>query len=705
MTRKMAVIGFSYLIGLFIASFFAFNIDLYIGSFTFILGIILYFLLRKHDKHAYAVSIITIGIAFCICGLYTNFVYNQIISLDNSEPIYTEAKVIDVTYDSKGSAKYICKTENFNNNFKFVLYTNDNQFDYETDICAELNFKEFSNNAYFSSKDYYKSNGIYLYASIKSLTSITENKNLIYYVKTYSDFVTNKINENLDTDSAAILNAMFTGDKTNYSGQLKSNMYKCGIGHILAISGFHFSVLVGLLMLLLKNKNKYVVVPVLIVLCLMYCLFTGCSMSSLRAVIMIIIVYSGRLVNRKADVTNSLGIAAFVLTLFSPFTAKNVSLLLSLAGTFGIAVVGNYVNEYINKKYKIKKPSKIRTALVASYCAFFCTAPISIYVFNGISLAGAVLLLVITPLCIAAIYSAFVYAALGCVVTQLVKFSGIAVKIMLIIVNEIANFDWIYIYFTDSRFYILMTILLAIVIAIYLISKNVSKTLVSIIVSICVIIASSFIFKFIDKTEFKIAFLSDKYNGTVILYTDEVADLIISSNDDYMITNIDDFLIENEIKKIDSIVFSNIKSEKYYLYESLADKYKVEQISVPSSDYNDIIDNGLFSDLYIYTVKPIAFKTGKCYNIDVADEGVTVYSNTFSMFIGNKPKRKYDIVILSDKSPTNYFDYNANFMVANLRSLDYQDEIVNVYKSKQFILFVDNDGEITRRSYGYAFYG
>lgn len=705
MTRKMAVIGFSYLIGLFIASFFAFNINLHIGISAIIAGIALYFILRKHNKTAYSVAIVTLGIAFCVCGLYTHFVYDKIVSIDKSEPIYTEATVLDITYDSNGSTKYICKTKNFDNNFKFVLYPDDTTFDYETKICADLKFGEYSNNAYFASKEYYKSNGIYLYASIKNIKSKTANKNLIYYIKTYSDYVTDKINANLDSDSAAILNAMFTGDKTNYTAELKSQMYKCGIGHILAISGFHFSVLVGLLMLFLKRKNKYIVVPLLIVLCLLYCLFTGCTMSSLRAVIMIIIVYSGRLFNRKSDILNSLGIAAFLLTLFSPYAAKNVSLLLSLAGTFGIGVVGVSVNEYITKKRKIKKPSKLRLAFVGSYCAFLCTAPISIYVFNGISIVGTLLLIVITPICIVAMYFAFIYATLGCVITPLIKISGIAIKILLTLTGELSKLDFIYVYFTDTRYYYLLAILVVAVIAVYLITKNFTRTTLSVIISVFVIISASFVFKYTDKTHFKIAFLSDKTCGAVVVYDNETADIIVSGGNEYTVSNIKDFLLENDIGYVDGIVFTDMKAEKYSLYENLVKEYKVSKIDLPSDDYNDIIESGIFSGSYITTIKPIVFKTSKYYNINVEENSVKLFSNGFSMFIGNEPDYSYDVVVLSDAKAKAAGNYNADFMVANLKSADYDDEIINVYKSSRFILTVDNGGKITKRSYGYAFYG
>ena len=397
MTRKMAVIGFSYLLGLFVASFLSFKLNIVIGIILAIFSILTGVLFRKLDKTTYFAFFATIGFALLIYGFYGINVYDKVILLNN-QTIYTEAKIENITIESDSRVEYTCKTTNLDQNFTFTLYAYDLKANYDDIICADIGYTKYYNNQYFSSADYHKSKNIFLYGKIVDLSRIKTNRTINYYIKTYSDFVADRISTILPNDAGAVINAMFTGNKTYYSQEIKNQMYQTGIGHIVAISGFHFSVLCGLLMMLLRKTKRYISIPVLLLFSICYCIFSGCSISSLRACVMVIVFYLSQLVGRKADILNSLGLAAFLLTIFSPFSIKDASLMLSLAGTFGVAVAGKYINEKIDEKFETIF-SNFRRTLIASLTAAICTAPISIFVFNTISIAGPFLIVLVTPLC------------------------------------------------------------------------------------------------------------------------------------------------------------------------------------------------------------------------------------------------------------------------------------------------------------------
>ena len=208
MTRKMAVIGFSYLLGLFVASFLSFKLNIVIGIILAIFSILTGVLFRKLDKTTYFAFFATIGFALLIYGFYGINVYDKVILLNN-QTIYTEAKIENITIESDSRVEYTCKTTNLDQNFTFTLYAYDLKANYDDIICADIGYTKYYNNQYFSSADYHKSKNIFLYGKIVDLSRIKTNRTINYYIKTYSDFVADRISTILPNDAGAVINAMF----------------------------------------------------------------------------------------------------------------------------------------------------------------------------------------------------------------------------------------------------------------------------------------------------------------------------------------------------------------------------------------------------------------------------------------------------------------------------------------------------------------
>ena len=709
MTRKMAVIGFSYLLGLFIASYFSFSLSVKLGLIIIPVGILFAVILRKRMILAWFVALTTIGCSFLWYGYYGLNTYNKIISL-NEQTVYIEAKVIDYKVLSNNNTVCLCKSENLDKNFEFNLYTYDLILDYDSEFKADINFSKYQNNQYFESAEYYKANDIFLYGNLEKVYEVTNNKTFNYYVKKYSDYVSAKISRLLPNDSGAIVNAMFTGDKTYYSGILRDKMYRTGIGHILAISGFHFTVIAGMLMFVLKPAKKYISIPILIAFCVIFCIFTGNSISSIRACIMITVFYLSQLANRKADSLNSLGLAGFLLTISSPFAVKDASLLLSLIGTFGVAVMGTYINKKLDDKRKIKtritKFTLLRRALIISLSAGICTAPISIMVFDGISIIGPFLLIVVTPICSLVLYLSLIYGVLGClpIFNFIIKFAGAIVNLMLIIIDFVDKFDFIYIHINKDYIQIWAFVTGFVLVFLFLITKN-NKLLIKVsAISICVLLTFSVCYKIFDDTKFSIVALSDSKTGAVVIYRDKSADIIVTGTDGSTADNITDFLQQNNITIINSIIFNELEPAYYPHYVNLYKNYQIDNIVASDEDLSLLESTFLFDKSNKISLEKVEKISKECYNIEVTEDGYVVRSDDFSMLVTDYDEiyDEYDIVVISQKEFT-LPEFDSIYL--NMRAGEYDDKIINVYRTPTFILSVNYNDEITERSYGYAFYG
>ena len=107
-----------------------------------------------------------------------------------------------------------------------------------------------------------------------------------------------------------------------------------GIGHLLAISGLHVSILGMALRKLLKKLYvpEKSAIPVCILLVAAYGQMTDFSISTSRAVIMMILLLAADLFERTYDGKNALALAAVIILLQKPFALFSCSFLLSFGG-------------------------------------------------------------------------------------------------------------------------------------------------------------------------------------------------------------------------------------------------------------------------------------------------------------------------------------------------------------------------------------
>lgn len=138
-----------------------------------------------------------------------------------------------------------------------------------------------------------------------------------------------------DTLVADFLSGIFTGEfDNNYLRQLLGDV---GLQHVLAISGFHFSLLALLIGIIARHilPRKIAVIALMMAL-LCYMLFVGTSPSLIRALISCEVVFLSQLVCRPSSSLSRLGLALIVILLIDPHNAMHLGCQLSFLATAGI---------------------------------------------------------------------------------------------------------------------------------------------------------------------------------------------------------------------------------------------------------------------------------------------------------------------------------------------------------------------------------
>ncbi len=134
---------------------------------------------------------------------------------------------------------------------------------------------------------------------------------------------------------ASFLGSLLTGDVEDR--MLRYEFNKLGLQHILAISGFHFAILIAFcsfaLGLFLPSKWKYIV---LLLMINVYFVFVGTLAAVQRSYLTALFFLIAKLLKKRSSGVNLLGAALFIEVLLDPFISMDLGFQLSFLSCFGI---------------------------------------------------------------------------------------------------------------------------------------------------------------------------------------------------------------------------------------------------------------------------------------------------------------------------------------------------------------------------------
>ncbi len=151
-----------------------------------------------------------------------------------------------------------------------------------------------------------------------------------------------RIRRACDGEAGELASAMLLGARDGLSDETLRDFRRAGVSHLLALSGLHLTLLVGMLDRLLyvckagKRTRIFTVIPLVLV----YLFLTGCSFSMLRATVMLLFVYLAFLLHGDHDALTALGISAAAILLIEPTAVFNTSFQMTVLATLGLLTLG-----------------------------------------------------------------------------------------------------------------------------------------------------------------------------------------------------------------------------------------------------------------------------------------------------------------------------------------------------------------------------
>ena len=253
-------------------------------------------------------------------------------------------------------------------------------------------------------------------------------KTPVVLLRQFRDNLAAVYDELLPAREAAVIKSMLLGDRLDMDRDLVDLYRIMGIFHILSISGLHVTILMlagnKLLSAIINERHAGVIVLVFMIL---YCLLTGASVATVRAVSMGGVLVGAKIFYREYDLLASVAWVCVALLIFEPLYLFTVGFQLSFGAVFGIGILTAPIERCLSKIKPMKRLKNIGllkafnkslavgiAAVVSTYIVFaFHFYEIPLYsVLGNIVIAPTVTIILVLGLMVGLVGLVFMPAAL-----------------------------------------------------------------------------------------------------------------------------------------------------------------------------------------------------------------------------------------------------------------------------------------------------
>lgn len=202
------------------------------------------------------------------------------------------------------------------------------------------------------------------------------------------------LDKHFPSEIAALSAALIFGDRSMFDPEVLENYQNTGIVHLLAISGLHVSLLIGMVFYLgiRIGFTRQFMLNFLLLILPIYVILTGASPSVTRACLMVFLVLITVKWKRNLKLLpiDAISIAFICYILYSPLTIFDVGFQLSFSVSLAIIISARY----ILMRYQKTLARMLATSITAQLAAL----PFLLYHFFEMSLLGIAANLIYIPL-------------------------------------------------------------------------------------------------------------------------------------------------------------------------------------------------------------------------------------------------------------------------------------------------------------------
>lgn len=426
------------------------------------------------------------------------------------------------------------------------------------------------------------------------------------FIAALRDSVKGMLSQYLGGDEEALALSMMFGDDSRVSAKLYDEIRVSGTAHYTAVSGAHFSVFTALLLWLLPIKRERARSAAALAVMLPAVIFFGASASVIRSAVMLSICFAAPLFNLRAEPLNTLCAAFVLITAVSPASVLDVGFQMSVLGVFGASAVGMRLGKRLRGKLggrgvALKACERAIDVLCPSVCAVICTAPISISVFGGISLIGAVTTVIIMPLFMCAMAAVFLMGALG--LSFPVIFAALPLKVMRAVIGFFGGFDgwWLS---CDFKGGVLLSVIcvIAVTLMAFLDEKHLrlcaNITLLTMLSAVALCLCMSF-------TRSRVEFVSDGKDGAAVICGGDEAAVYVCGSGGGLCGRLSQALRRNGVKTVSVFAAPDLSYTGALAAAELSEIIPIEKLYA-NVDTFDVLERGYEGELYSEPVQSLS---------------------------------------------------------------------------------------------------
>ncbi|CAN5639905.1 ComEC/Rec2 family competence protein [soil metagenome] len=190
-----------------------------------------------------------------------------------------------------------------------------------------------------------------------------------------------------------------------------------GLSHVVAISGWHISLLGGVVSGALRGLSRRPRSLLVLAAITSYAVLAGASPSVIRAALMASVVLLARESGRKGQASAALGLAALGMLLVDPATVEDIGFQLSLTATAGLLCWAGPIGDRLRPRLPQRTPGWMLEALAVSLAAQAATLPLVLLHFGRLSLVAPLANLLVAPIVAPVMLAATLALAAGALVT------------------------------------------------------------------------------------------------------------------------------------------------------------------------------------------------------------------------------------------------------------------------------------------------
>lgn len=560
MKRKMIGAAAAYLAGLFFASFFT-------GiKFAAVLLLIFMLVIIKGIKGRDLMMLfVCFSCAFIISKTYGHFYHDRIVSRSGSSGNF-EGRIVGIENYAGDLSLYTLKGDLDGVPGVKVTYLGSGLNVEYGDIMhlKGCTFSEYKNDYVFRNKDIFMAEGIFLSAEYPESAELehTNSRPVKNALVRYREKMISRFRSSMDGETGDFIGAMVFGEKRGFDPATRTSLYRTGVGHVMAVSGLHVSVIAIMLMTLFKRFRLGRVLPFILMNIFMFLFISMAEwpVSAIRASIMVDFVYSAQIFRRQSDTCNSLAAAVLIICIANPYAVYSSGFLLSVTASFGIGVFGPYMTKNFTE-------SKFAKSAVIMICTSLCVFPLSMKFFGETSLISPVTNLLFLPLCSAALVLGAVFVMTGGVLPVL-GFAELLLRPVLAASEIISRYSLTYFCFPGENSAIIILAFAAAVIAVHVVFGRRALTALAMATAFgAVMICSAISSKSINES-LRIAFLGRGRNTAAIITYNGRARIFDIGGYYNAPVYVRKYLGENGISVADSIVLTKNEPSQYSAYIS-----------------------------------------------------------------------------------------------------------------------------------------